>query len=261
MKNLLKICLLAICIIGCSNAFAQTQLTFYTTKGNVNVLLTDALTPRTVDSFLARVRKKFYDGLTFHRVVVNFVVQGGDPLGDGTGTPGYYTPAQIDTPTLKNNQGTIAMASQGPGTNTDGCQFYFNLVNNSNLDGKYTVFGTVTSGFSYVQTIGHVAVDANNKPITPVYMDSVRITYKTAVPLVINNINLSVYPNPGKGLFTITLPELDSKLQVLNTNGQVVYATTANGKLTLDLRNQPTGVYTIRIINQQGTANTKLILQ
>lgn len=261
MKRLLQICLLLICLVGFGKLYAQTEITFYTTKGNIKVMLTDTLTPVTVDSFKARVRKKFYDGLIFHRVIDGFVIQGGDPLGTGFGTPGYSTPDEPDTPTLKNVPGSIAMANSGPGTN--GCQFYFNLVNNTHLDGIYTVFGMVTTGFSVVQTIGHVPVDANKKPITPVYIDSVRITQSAAaVNTIANTVKApAIYPNPCRGTFTISLPVITTNLDILNTAGQIVYHTTANGKLNVDLHNQPAGVYVVRINNATGTAETKFIIQ
>lgn len=260
MKGLIKICLLSICIIGFIRAQAQTELTFYTTKGNIKVQLTDALTPITVDSFIVRVKQKFYDGVIFHRVISGFVVQGGDPTGTGSGVPPYHTPDEIDTPTLKNVQGSIAMANNGPGTGTDGCQFYFNLVNNNFLDGKYTVFGMTTSGFSVVQTIGHVPTNSSDKPITNVYMDSVRVTKRLAIPTINNNIAVNIYPNPGKGLFNIELPTL-TQLQILNATGQPVYSTSNIGKATIDLRDQPAGVYIVRITNESGTALGKLVLQ
>jgi cyclophilin family peptidyl-prolyl cis-trans isomerase len=259
MKNLIKVFVLALCLISFNKAGAQTELTFYTTKGIIKVQLTDALTPITVDSFIARVKKKFYDGLTFHRVIDGFVVQGGDPLGNGTGDPGYATPDEPDTPTLKNVQGSIAMANKGAGTN--GCQFYFNLVNNASLNGIYTVFGMVTSGFSNVQTIGHVPVDANNKPLTPVYMDSVRITKRLAVPILENNIAMRISPNPCNGVCNINLPAIVTNVDVVNIEGRTVYHAEATGTLEINLRDQPKGLYIVHVTNEHGTFETKLVVQ
>ncbi len=259
MKKLIKTCLLFICVIGFTKTQAQTEVTFYTTKGNFVVALTDSLTPRTVDSFLVRVTKKFYDGLLFHRVVHNFVIQGGDPLGNGAGGPGYYTPDEFD-PSLKNVTGSLAMANSGP--NTNGSQFYFNLVNNTSLNNHYTVFGMTTSGLSVIQAIGIVATDGNDKPLVDVLTDSIRITkFRTSVPNFTNTINVSVYPNPAKGIFNIDLPNTASKVSIIDISGQVVNTITGQGKIKIDLGNQPAGLYFVSVTNPQGAYKTKIILQ
>ncbi len=260
MKKIYFICLLALCITGSYKGAAQsTEVTFYTSKGNIVVRLTDTLTPITVDSFLSRVAHKFYDGLTFHRVVAGFVIQGGDPLGTGYGGPGYSTPDEI-VPSLTNVTGSLAMANSGP--NTDGSQFYFNLVNNSNLNGTYTVFGMTTSGQSVIQAIGVVPVDANSKPLTTVYTDSIRVTgYTASVSTVNKGISASVYPNPSRGMFNIDLPYIATKVEILNMQGQIVYSKEAKGTLHVDLHKQPTGLYIVRAANIYGSSETRLILQ
>ena len=106
--------------------------------------------PKTVESFVALAKKGFYDGLTFHRVVPGFVVQGGDPKGDGTGGPGYRLKAEFNS--RKHLRGTLAMArSQDP--DSAGSQFYICLGPQPSLDGKYTVFGQVLSGMELVDQI------------------------------------------------------------------------------------------------------------
>ncbi len=259
MKNLIKIFVLAIYLISFNRAGAQTEVTFYTTKGSFKVALTDTLTPVTVDSFKARVSQKFYDGLIFHRVIDGFVVQGGDPLGTGFGGPGYTLPDEFSSP-LKNIQGTIAMANTGM-PHSGGSQFYFNLVNNSSLDGKYTVFGQVTTNFTVVQTIGHVPVDANNKPLTNVYMDSIRITKRLAVPNLENNIAIHISPNPCNGICSIDLPAVATKVDIVNIEGKAVYHTEAMGIIKIDLQDQPKGLYIVHIINEKGAFETKLVVQ
>jgi cyclophilin family peptidyl-prolyl cis-trans isomerase len=262
MKNFTKICLLSVCLACAYSAGAQTELTFYTTKGIFKAVLTDTLTPRTVDSFIARVSKKFYDGLIFHRVIDGFVVQGGDPLGTGTGGPGYYTPDEI-VPSLKNVMASLAMANAGPGTNTNGSQFYFNLVNNTSLDGKYTVLGMVTTNFTVVQNIGHVPVDpTNNKPLTNVTMDSVRITkYPLAAANIAGVAAPLIYPNPCRGVFNIDLPGIDTRVSITDMLGHTVYHTNTRGALTVDLRTQAAGLYIIHMENTNGTAQSKLVVQ
>ncbi len=259
MKNLLQIGAIA-ALLACSyNASAQTELTYYTSMGNFKVALTDTRTPRTVDSFKARVLHKFYDGLIFHRVIAGFVIQGGDPLGTGYGGPGYTTPDEFDT-SLKNVTGSIAMANSGP--NTNGSQFYFNLVNNASLNGGYTVFGMVTTGLSVVQNIGLVPVNSADKPLTDVVIDSIRITkYPAAVAAVANELNVAVYPNPCRGSFNIDLPEVATKVEVLSVSGQLVYTTAGKGTLKIDLRNQPAGLYMVRGSNANGSFERKVIVQ
>ena len=258
MKNLYKLLWLALCLGGFYQGRAQTEVTYYTSMGQFKIMLTDTLTPITVDSFKARVRHKFYDGLIFHRVIDNFVIQGGDPLGTGYGGPGYSTPDEF-SPTLKNVAGSLAMANSGP--NTNGSQFYVNLVNNSSLNNHYTVFGMVTTGFSVVQAIGHVPVDANNKPLTNVYMDSIRITQAAAaVPSVTGSVVSAIYPNPCRGMFRIALPAVATKIEVLNAQGQVVYAANASGLCDVDLRNRAAGLYLVRLANERGVADQRVMV-
>ncbi len=219
---------------------AQSQVRFHTNMGNFEVELTDVLTPRTVDSFLARVEEGFYDGLTFHRVIHQFMIQGGDPKGDGTGGPGYTLPDEI-VPSLKNVRGALAMAHAGP--NTAGSQFYINTVDNPHLDGSYTVFGKVTQGMSVVDQISQVPVVAT-KPVTPVVMDSLRIIHKLKVTSPMASSPLAVYPNPGSGLFHISGSK-PASWRLFNTMGQVLVEGRTQGQnlVELDFRFLPSGIY------------------
>ena len=128
--------------------------TLTTTKGIIVVALDASAAPRTVNNFVFLVNQGFYDGLTFHRVVPGFVIQGGDPLGTGTGGPGYTVPAEIKLPHV---EGAIAMArlgdQQNPQRASSGSQFYITLAPTPNLDGAYTAFGHVTSGMDVVKKI------------------------------------------------------------------------------------------------------------
>ncbi|MDO9317582.1 MAG: peptidylprolyl isomerase [Gammaproteobacteria bacterium] len=120
-----------------------------TDKGTMEVELNEQAAPTTVANFVNLAQRGFYDGLTFHRVERNFVVQGGDPLGNGTGGPGYkFTGEAI----LKHTRpGTLSMANSGIGT--DGSQFFITLVATPHLDGKHSVFGRVVSGLETVYKI------------------------------------------------------------------------------------------------------------
>ncbi len=128
--------------------------TIQTQKGNIVVELDAVAAPLHTNNFVFLARQGFFDGLTFHRVEPNFVIQGGDPQGTGAGGPGYRIPAEIGLP---HQQGVIAMARQGDQVNpqrlSSGSQFYITLKATPFLDGQYSVFGRVTEGFDVVQQI------------------------------------------------------------------------------------------------------------
>ncbi len=118
--------------------------------GEIRIELLPEDAPKTVESFVALTKKGFYDGLTFHRVVPGFVVQGGDPKGDGTGGPGYKIKAEFNK--RKHLRGTVAMA-RGQDPDSAGSQFYITFGPQPGLDGNYTVFGQVVSGMEHVDKI------------------------------------------------------------------------------------------------------------
>jgi len=124
--------------------------TIQTAKGNIVIELFPKVAPQTVNSFVFLSRAGFYDGLTFHRVVPGFVIQGGDPEGTGMGGPGYTLPAEFSD--VKHITGTVAMA-RASDPNSAGSQFYITLAPTPNLNGKYTVFGQVREGMDVVQSI------------------------------------------------------------------------------------------------------------
>ena len=136
-----------------------------TTMGIVKIELFSDTMPITAGNFEKLVRQGFYDGVIFHRVIPNFMVQGGDPTGTGTGDPGYKIPDEF-APGNHNGRGTIAMANAGP--NTGGCQFFLNTVNNGYLDSKHPVFGKIIEGMDVVDAISKVPTGPGNKPQTPV---------------------------------------------------------------------------------------------
>ncbi len=128
--------------------------TIHTNKGDIVLELDPFYAPLHTNNFVFLSQQGFYDGLTFHRVVPDFVVQGGDPLGAGSGGPGYLVPAEIG---LQHEQGVVAMARRpdqvNPEKKSSGSQFYITLKPTPFLDGEYSVFGKVVKGFEVVQSI------------------------------------------------------------------------------------------------------------
>lgn len=144
----------------------MTDLTavFTTARGTIRIKLTPDQTPITVASFVNLARRGFYDGLNFHRVIANFMIQGGCPQGTGRGGPGYVFGDEInDQPLVR---GVLAMANAGPGTN--GSQFFIVTADATPwLDGNHTGFGTVTSGMDVVDAIESTPTASGDRPQTP----------------------------------------------------------------------------------------------
>ncbi len=164
------------------------QVMFDTTEGTINCELFDKKAPLTVANFVglatgkkafrngrtsAVEKRAFYDGLIFHRVIPDFMIQGGDPLGQGIGDPGYKFATEVD-PSLRHDPGTLAMANAGP--NTNGSQFYITEKATNQLDGSYNVFGRCKE-IEVVKRIARVAKTPGNpeRPATPVIMKRVAI--------------------------------------------------------------------------------------
>lgn len=263
MKKLYIIAAIALLALFVNDSRAQrTEVTFYTTNGNFKVLLYDSLTTVTVDSFLARVNRGFYDGVIFHRVIANFMIQGGDPTGTGSGGTGTKIPDEFH-PSLKNIPGTLSMANTGT-PNTGDCQFFINVVTNSHLDNKHTVFGMVTDNYTVVDAISKVPTNGSNRPLTEVKMDSIRVT---KFPATIKNVasvkDVEVYPNPGNGVFSVNVPDGKTEIVITNINGQLVKQVLAerSGVLSIDISEEPKGVYLLRLTNGETTMTEKLVVQ
>jgi cyclophilin family peptidyl-prolyl cis-trans isomerase len=132
-----------------------------TTHGDITFELFDEDAPKTVDNFRTLAGKGFYDGLVFHRIIKDFMIQGGCPKGTGTGGPGYEFEDEINQ--HKVVRGALAMANAGP--NTNGSQFFIVTIGEAGwLDGKHTVFGKVTSGMDVVDKLEGLPTDARDKP-------------------------------------------------------------------------------------------------
>ena len=160
-----------------------------TTMGRLTCRLYAAQAPITVANFVdlatgkkdfldpstqRKVRRPFYNGLTFHRVIPGFMIQGGDPRGDGTGDPGYFFQDEFDPTLTFSRPGRLAMANAGPGTN--GSQFFITEVPVEQLNGKHTIFGQCDdSSILLEQSIARVQRDASDKPLTPVAITKITI--------------------------------------------------------------------------------------
>src|SRR6187200_505593 len=139
----------------------MSQITLHTNHGAIELELFDDDAPKTVDNFVKLSKEGFYDGITFHRVIPDFMIQGGCPRGDGTGGPGYQFEDEPNEHRVE--RGALAMANAGP--NTNGSQFFIVTTEAAPwLDGKHTVFGRVTSGMDVVDTISELPRDARDRP-------------------------------------------------------------------------------------------------
>jgi peptidyl-prolyl cis-trans isomerase A (cyclophilin A) len=154
---------------------------FDTTEGKFKVRLFADQTPRTVENFIslaegAKTGKPFYDGTVFHRVIPDFMIQGGDPEGTGRGGPGYRFNDEFH-PSLKHSKpGILSMANAGP--NTNGSQFFITVAATPWLDSKHSVFGEVAEGYDVVQKISQVPRGAQDRPLKEVKLNSVTIERK-----------------------------------------------------------------------------------
>ena len=150
----------------------MSQATMTTNHGPITIELFDEDAPKTVENFRKLARDGFYDGLIFHRVIKDFMIQGGCPQGTGTGGPGYTFEDEINDHKIV--RGAIAMANAGP--NTNGSQFFIVTTGQAPwLDGKHTVFGEVTAGMDVVDKIEGLETDARDKPRDEARIDSVEL--------------------------------------------------------------------------------------
>ncbi len=150
----------------------MTKARFQTNQGEFVVDLFDKEMPVTAGNFMKLAEKGFYNGVIFHRVIKDFMIQGGDPTGTGTGGPGYVIKDEF-TKNNRNDRGTISMANAGP--NTGGSQFFINVVNNNYLDKKHPVFGKVSSGMEIVDKISKIKTDSQDRPLSKVVINKILI--------------------------------------------------------------------------------------
>jgi len=164
--KVLGITLLAFLFTFHPNANASTIVVFETTQGEIELQLYPDIAPKTCENFVGLVEKGYYDGIIFHRIIKNFMIQGGDPTGTGRGGESLWGGKFEDevTPDLQfNRKGLLAMANSGPGTN--GSQFFITTKETPWLNMKHTIFGEVISDYSIVEALENVQTAAGDRPI------------------------------------------------------------------------------------------------
>ena len=149
--------------------------------GTIEAELYPHIAPNTVNNFIYLANSGFYDGLTFHRIIKDFMIQGGDPNGDGTGGPGYSIKGEFTKNKFKNDlkhtEGILSMA-RSQNKNSAGSQFFIMTKDASHLDGQYAAFGKVISGMNIVHEIENVKTDANDKPVKNIIIESIKVDTK-----------------------------------------------------------------------------------
>lgn len=191
--NILFVCAIILGLVSCKEEYPDLgdgiYAEFNTNQGKFVAELYYEQTPTTVANFVSLAEgkshsgvdstykgKKFYDGLSFHRVIKDFMIQGGDPTGTGGGDPGYRFPDEIVDSLTHNSKGYLSMANAGPGTN--GSQFFITLAETPWLDGKHTIFGKIVEGQEVVDKIGQMETGPQDRPVTEVIIENVNIIRK-----------------------------------------------------------------------------------
>ena len=193
-KIILALCLvMSLCLVACSNKTNKNEETRTPPKelpiativvknyGTIEAELYPHIAPNTVNNFIYLANSGFYDGLTFHRVIKDFMIQGGDPNGNGTGGPGYSIKGEFSSNNFKNNlkhtEGVLSMA-RSQNKNSAGSQFFIVTKDQPGLDGDYATFGKVISGMDVVHKIEDAQTDSNDKPLKSVIIESTKVDTK-----------------------------------------------------------------------------------
>ena len=159
---------------GGMKKMANRIAVFTTNRGTFEVELFEDKAPITAKNFIDLSEKGFYNGVTFHRVIDGFMIQGGDPTGTGTGGPGYTIEDEFVSGLNFTGEGILAMANTGR-PHTGGSQFFITLAATSWLNGKHTIFGKVTKGMDVVRKIGHMETDFQDRPLEDVVIEKIEI--------------------------------------------------------------------------------------
>ncbi len=184
---------------------AQSIAEWQTSMGNFKVELREDLVPITAGNFIDLVNQEFYDDLIFHRVIDGFMIQDGCPNGTGTGGPGYSIEDEFHPDLLHSSAGVLSMANSGP--NTGGSQYFITLAATNWLNNAHAVFGNVIEGIDIVQAIGDVDTSANDRPIVPVDIYSIRILTPQPDAVFPEESNLEVYINNEINFYAMSFSE------------------------------------------------------
>jgi len=184
MKKLfiISVLVLILLISGCGNKMQQTKIKIETSMGDMEFLLYDEQAPITVENFKKLINGGFYDGTRFHRVIKDFMIQGGDPLTKdasqkgqwGTGGPGYAIEDEFVPELRHNRKGLLSMANKGI-PNTGGSQFFITLVPTPQLDDVHTIFGELTKGEDILDKIGNAKTGSADRPIEDIVIEKIEI--------------------------------------------------------------------------------------
>ena len=264
MKNIIGILII---VFSFYHSNAQSRARVYTSFGNFTLVLEDTLAPITAGNFISLFNQKFYDDVFIHRVVPNFVIQGGDASRSG-GTP---PPAIQDefNPILSNVEKTISMANAGPNTGTS--QFFINLKDNTNLDydktpftSAHPVFGAVIEGWDVVQTIGQQPNSGfpNNTATPLILMDSIRILPSTVgIKTYDINEDFVMFPNRANRFINLKSREF-TRVRIQNLSGQSILEHTLeiNANNLIDISAISEGVYLLELFNNEKRLSKKLMV-
>ena len=212
-RNPIKFFNILLIFIGlsfCTNANSQTVVQWYTSMGDFRAQLREDLVPMTAQNFIDLTNAEFYDGLIFHRVIIDFMIQDGCPNGNGTGGPGYTFDDEFHPDLRHDEPGILSMANSGP--NTNGSQYFITVVPTDWLDDVHSVFGKIIDGMEVVYAISEVETNSNDKPLIDVVIDSIRVV-------------------TGDPAITLTSPIAGSKL-----NGYTVNDITWDSEFIADVR-------------------------
>ncbi len=171
--KLLNVLIIFLVLSISTNAYSQTVVQWYTSMGDFRAQLREDLVPMTAQNFIDLTNDEFYDGLIFHRVIINFMIQDGCPYGNGTGGPGYTFDDEFHPDLRHDEPGILSMANSGP--NTNGSQYFITVVPTPWLDDVHSIFGKIIDGMDVVYAISEVDTDGNDKPLIDVVIDSIRV--------------------------------------------------------------------------------------